>query len=127
MRVVLRDVKRIKKGDLSIDTKTYPVVFNTAGPSQTANASKQKNNSLKTNVTGPVGNSATRLYYAVLDSNNVLIHALAQDSSLSYFGKITDNLPAGNYTINICAGQSALKSTAYLVVIVFRPHLFAAV
>ena len=100
--------KKDKKSDSTTPSnKTYHVVFNVSQP-QTSGSNNLSNNSLKTNAAEPVANGASKLFYLVYNSRNLLVHKLVQDANVGNFGTVEDELPAGTYTVYICAGQNGL-------------------
>jgi hypothetical protein len=89
--------------------KTYKVIFNASSPSQNGSSTEGKViNGLKSNAVGPVSSSAKMLYYDVYNSNGQRLHEIKQDSTLNYFGRIADDLPAGTYAFYFAAGQNSL-------------------
>ncbi|MDN5286996.1 MAG: hypothetical protein JWR38_3270 [Mucilaginibacter sp.] len=108
----LTGCKNDKQNTPSPSGKTYKIVFNASSSSQSINSTGAKVvNSLKTNAVGPVSSSAKRLYYIVYDSSGKLVHEIGQDSTVSDFGRIADDLPAGTYTCYFGAGQNYFYST----------------
>ena len=98
--------------------KTYKVVFNASSSSQNVNSTKGKViNGLKTNAVGPVSSSAKILHYLVYDSSGNFLHIIKQDSTMSNFGIIADELSAGTYTFYFGAGQDSFRS-------VYQVHYF---
>lgn len=101
--------KKDKKDNPPPSGKTYDVTFNVSGSGQVISSEgKQEINSLKTNAIGPAASLAKLLFYLVYDSNGALFHQIKQDSTMDNFGRISDNLPAGTYTVYIVAGQRGL-------------------
>ena len=114
----LTGCKNDKQNTPSPSGKTYKVVFNASSSSQNVNSTKGKViNDLKTNAVGPVGSSAKILHYLVYDSSGNFLHIIKQDSTMSNFGIIADELPAGTYTFYFGAGQDSFRS-------VYQVHYF---
>ena len=102
-----------KKGPVT-PSKTYKVNFNVSAFTQEIIGSTKnqlQTEGLKSNSTIGIQNYLTELYYVVTeknDYNQTPVHMLKQDSTASNFGTISDNLPAGDYTIMIAAGKKDL-------------------
>jgi len=94
--------------------KKYPVTFNVTNFAQQKGVfavSRQTTNSVKTDdVLTDVGGYLDVLYYYVYDNNNNFVHKIAQDSTMSNLGTVTDTLPLGTYKIIIAAGKKGLVS-----------------
>ncbi|MFC0517507.1 FimB/Mfa2 family fimbrial subunit [Mucilaginibacter angelicae] len=93
--------------------KVYKANFNLTGFTQSiagVSNGKQHVNSVGTNAAPvPVTTDYFKVIkYLVYDANGNLFHSLTIDSTASNFGNISDNLPAGTYTIGIAAGQAGL-------------------
>lgn len=91
--------------------KTYTVTFNTVGTPGRILISSPKTavNAVQTDT--PASAVATMLYYVVTDTvhtNKTIYRTISQDSTTAGFGHIVDHLPAGNYLVNIFAGQHGL-------------------
>jgi hypothetical protein len=106
--------------------KTYQVNFTVSGSGQqlTGSTGKQQVNSLKTDAQISIAGYMDILYYYVLNSSGTVVHILQQDSTQTNFGTISDNLPAGSYTIIMVAGKKGLvynnatptgENTAFLI------------
>lgn len=88
-------------------SKTYKIIFNAQSSSLGVDvASKKAVNSL--GVTSTPSSVATVLYYIVTDTGKNIIRIIGQDSTSANFGRIVDNLAAGQYLINLIAGQKNL-------------------
>jgi hypothetical protein len=91
--------------------KTYSVKLNVAGFIQEISKSI---NGIRVNSLGttsiPATNYLTELHYIAFNSSGRKISYLAQDSSSTNFGHISDNLPAGTYTIVVAAGKSGFRA-----------------
>ena len=104
--------KKDHKNVTAPDQKTYKVNFNVLDSGQTIGNSiknKVQVNSLQVSSIGIAG-YLDQLYYYVFDSNSNRLHFISQDSTATNFGSISDNLPAGTYTIVICAGKKGLNA-----------------
>ncbi|HZX58055.1 MAG TPA: FimB/Mfa2 family fimbrial subunit, partial [Mucilaginibacter sp.] len=90
-------------------SKTYPVNFTVSGASQiTGSTGKLQINGLKTDAQTSLAGYMDILYYYVLDANGNVVHALREDSTQTNFGTISDQLPAGTYTVVMVAGKKGL-------------------
>jgi hypothetical protein len=90
--------------------KLYKVNFNLNNLQLTINGDPNKKiiNGVNVRATEPIAGNFGVLWYGVYTSDNKAFHYFRQDSTLSYFGKITDSLPAGTYTAIIAAGHQQL-------------------
>jgi len=92
---------------------TYKVNFNVSGFTESiVNSTKNgpQVNGLKTYAAINITNYLDQLYYYVFDSKGNQVHYLSQDSTTTNFGSISDNLPAGTYTVVIGAGKKGFST-----------------
>jgi len=112
--VLLFSCKKDQSKIAKIAQKTYKVNFNVSGFAQTVintTNGKLQLNALRTDATIAITNYLDVLYYYVFETNDAnrnLVHSLVQDSTMSNFGTIADNLPAGTYIVVIAAGKKGL-------------------
>jgi len=96
--------------------KKYAVTFNVSGFTQTLNTNAINKKTLDDVAPGSVASGANVLYYYVQNSAGVFVSQIKETptSAGANFGTITDQLPAGTYTVAFLAGQTGLK-TLYLI------------
>jgi len=66
-------------------------------------------NALQTNADTSLTNRVALIVYIVYAQDGTLLHAVKQKSTDPAFGKYTDNLQPGNYTVAIAAGPANLQ------------------
>ncbi|HTD98291.1 MAG TPA: hypothetical protein VK668_03360 [Mucilaginibacter sp.] len=111
--LLLFSCKKDHKNTPDPASKTHKVNFTVSGSSEiTSSTGKIQVNSLKTNAQTSIVGYMDLLYYYVFQADGTtLVHALKQDSTQTNFGNISDNLPAGTYTIMIVTGKKGLVLT----------------
>lgn len=91
------------------DSKTYKVNFNISGfTQQILNSEKKLNVNANSQSSSSLAGNVEVILYDVFDSANKLVHTITQTPDNTNFGTISDNLPAGNYTIVVVAGKDGL-------------------
>lgn len=111
--LLLSSCKKEHSGGTKPTNGTYKINLNVSGFTQsvvTSATNKTQVNDLKTAAVTGIGGFLDQLYYYVFDSNGKLVHFLSQDSTASNFGAISDNLPAGTYTVVIGAGKKGFNT-----------------
>ena len=99
-----------KKGSVP-PAETHKVNFNVSDFTETLvdhSTNKTHTDGLKTNATQPLSSFIDEIYYFVFDKNGKFVHYFEQLSSASNFGSVSDELPAGTYTVVFAAGKSGL-------------------
>ncbi len=93
------------------DGTLHNVTFTVKGFTQTTtpfNVTGNKHiitDAIKSDATDTLGGK-TYIEYSVYDASGNYIHSITESSDQSNYGTITDNLTAGNYTVNIAAYPS---------------------
>lgn len=106
-----KDGKSPSKPDPDNSGKTYDISFNVGIDANSKTISTKSAGGQKTNSDIDISDAASFLAYFVYDSQDKLVSHYVQDSTLSNFGSVNDNLQAGTYTIILLATDG--KPTLY--------------
>lgn len=106
-----KDAKSPSKPDPATDSKTYEVSFNVGIDANSKTISTKSASEKKNNADIDISDVASFLAYFVYDSQNKLVSHYVQDSTLTNFGSVNDNLQAGTYTVILLATDG--KPTLY--------------
>ncbi|MCD8739462.1 hypothetical protein LT679_02510 [Mucilaginibacter roseus] len=114
-----KDGKSPSKPDPDNNNKTYEVSFNVGIDASSKTISTKSAGGQKINADIDISDVASFLAYFVYNAQNKLVSHYVQDSTLTNFGSVNDNLQAGTYTVMLLAtdGKPTLYNDEHFVAI----------